>query len=111
MLLNKQGGVGDCGGVGNYLCVGVTVFPVICFSNGSDIVVLPMDFDVEVEGLGHVTRRQVPLHPAGACTVHKLQGWELDELMLCLRNAKHVGQVHTGVVQGKVDRNLQVLVL
>ena len=96
----------DCGSIGSHSCVSVKVFPVVHFSDGSDVVVLPMDFNVEVEGLEHVTQRQIPLRLWGACTVHKLQGWELDELMLCF--AEHEACWASAHRSGPVTRNLQV---
>ncbi|KAG2450005.1 hypothetical protein HYH02_000109 [Chlamydomonas schloesseri] len=82
--------------------------PVVRFTNGKSVKVLPVVFTAEVPGYGICSRVQVPLKLAWAITVHKSQGMTLDKVVVNLRDFFGHGMLYTALSRSRGVKGLQI---
>lgn len=86
-------------------------WPVVKFTNGLKLVMVPVDFTVE-NGDGETVmakRLQLPLILAWALSVHKSQGQTLERVKVNLRKTFEKGQAYVALSRATNLEHLQVL--
>ena len=86
-------------------------FPVVRFLHAPnvDMVITPEDFEYSSPS-GTTVRQQIPLRLAWACTIHKVQGMELEYVIFSFRGIwESHGMVYTACSRSKEFEKLQVI--
>jgi len=78
--------------------VGGGLVPRVCFDNGQEVIVGPVEYVTRSpSGDGQLVRMQVPLKLAWAITIHKSQGSTLSRAELMLSNTFDYGQAYVAL--------------
>ncbi|KAI5124476.1 hypothetical protein M0805_008358 [Coniferiporia weirii] len=109
-IQNKRG----IGEVGNRemdkISGGSRVWPLVRFTNGREVLCVPLEFSVEnVNGATEVRRDQVPLILAWALSVHKSQGQTIERVKVDLGRTFEKGQAYVALSRATNMETLQVL--
>jgi len=100
--MNPDAGLvnGSRGVVTGFKAVGDTVQPIVQFMNGMEFPIEPHEW--EVDGYKGITRKQIPLLLAWACTIHKAQGSTLDSALIDIgTNTFECGQAYVALSRVK----------
>ncbi|MEZ4200715.1 MAG: AAA family ATPase [Candidatus Paceibacterota bacterium] len=84
-------------------------FPVIETSDGRELIIEPMSWEVMEDGKVRASLEQVPLRLAWAITVHKSQGMSLDAAEIDLSKAFVYGQGYVALSRVRTLLGLKVL--
>jgi len=85
-------------------------YPIVKFTNGQVITVLPEEWSIELPGGQTVaTRRQVPLVLAWALSIHKSQGQTLERVKVDLGKVFEKGQAYVALSRATSLEGLQVI--
>ena len=85
-------------------------FPLVRFTNGSQLLCAPLMFTVEgIMGNVEVSRMQVPLILAWALSVHKSQGQTLQRVKVDLARVFEKGQAYVALSRATSGQRVKVL--
>jgi len=86
------------------------VWPVVRFTNGMTMLVVPVEFTVNnAEGATEASREQIPLILAWALSVHKSQGQTLERVKVDLGRIFEKGQAYVALSRATSMKTLEVL--
>ena len=83
------------------LKTGIKHLPLVHFTNGMRVVVLPKQFSKNFKDFGYATRWQIPLSLAWAMSIHKSQGMTIDLLHVNLKDCFAPGQAYVACSRGR----------
>jgi hypothetical protein len=84
------------------------MFPFIKFAAAKCLLVVPRPFSKEFRGFFRATRRQLPLAPAWAISIHKSQGMTIDYLKADLDGCFSPGQAYVACSRGRSASTMQI---
>jgi ATP-dependent DNA helicase PIF1 len=88
------------------------IFPLVSFplADGTQdkILIEPEDWKNELLDGTSATRRQIPLIPAWALSIHKAQGQTIDPVKIQLKNAFEAGQAYVALSRATTQEGLEL---
>ena len=88
------------------------IFPVVSFplADGTQykMLIMPEDWKNELLDKKSATRRQIPLIPAWALSIHKGQGQTIDPVKIQLKNAFEAGQAYVALSRATTQEGLEL---
>ena len=108
LLVNLNMELGLANGSRGVIVSFVEDFPLVKFLNGVEHIVSWYTWEVEENAKNILRARQVPLKPAYALSIHRVQGASLDYVEIDLGNIFEYGQAYVALSRVKTLKGLSI---